>query len=448
MDDFSAALPRPVNGMVRVLSIFLTVVGAGAFLLSAKGDTASRAWGMLLVSTMFFLGISMAGVVIAAVLKVAVGNWGRSISRIAESLFAFAPVAAGLVAVIHLFGAKHIYPWATEKVHQGAWLTFPNVFIRDMLILAVLLALGYRFVKTATAPDAIVLRKKLTPAQATSDSEVQAALAREASTHRWLSPVFILCWAIGMSFIAFDMIMSIDPEWTSALFGAWFFMTTLYTGWATTWALSAITNADGRLSKWITPGTYHDLGKFTFSWCMAWMYLLWCQYLPYWYGNMPEETHYWMLRSRGVYEHLAFATHRVFCDSVLRHADQEGENHAGDHAVFHCRDLDWRLDAALHGNRAVALALEDSVRSAGSRHSAGRVRFVCDDGVDVPLQAPGDAIGQSARHRAPQPRGCGTRTRAGARLETPALRAPIHRRAPFTTDGAHRGCLDPGRLPA
>ena len=308
MDDFSAALPRPVNGTVRVLSLILTVIGLAAFVISAKGDTASRAWGMLLVSTVFFLGISMAGVVIAAVLKVAVGNWGRCISRIAESLFSFAPVAVVLVALIHIFGAKHIYPWATAHVHQGAWLTFPNVFLRDMLMLGVLLLLGYRFVGLSTAPDAIVLRKKLSPTQATSDTEVQAALERESKTHRWLSPVFILCWAVFMSFISFDMIMSIDPEWSSAVFGAWFFMSTLYTGWATVWALSAITNADGRLSKWITPNTYHDLGKFTFSWCMVWMYLLWCQYLPYWYGNMPEETHYFLLRTRGVYEHLAFAT--------------------------------------------------------------------------------------------------------------------------------------------
>lgn len=308
MDDFSAALPRPVNGTVRLLSVVLTVVGLAAFLLSAKGDTAPRAWGMLLVSTVFFLGIAMSGVVIAAVLKVAVGNWGRSISRIAESLFSFAPVAIGLVAVILLFGAKHIYPWATEKVHQGAWLTLPTVFARDIAMLVILFLLGTRFVGLSTAPDAIVLRKKLTPEQAKSDNEVKAALTREDGTHRWLAPVYILCWAVFMSFIAFDMIMSVDPEWTSALFGAWFFMTTLYTGWATTWALSAITNGDGRLSKWITTGTYHDLGKFTFSWCMAWMYLFWCQYLPYWYGNMHEDTHYFLLRTRGVYEHLAFAT--------------------------------------------------------------------------------------------------------------------------------------------
>ncbi len=308
MNDFSAALPRPVSPAVRGLGVALMVVGTGSFALSAKGDTASRAWGMLLVSTVFFLGIAMAGVVISAVLKVAVGNWGRSISRIAESLFSFAPVAIGLVAVILLFGAKHIYPWATEKVHQGAWLTVPTVFARDIVMLGILWLLGSRFVSLATTPDAIVLRKKLSPAQAGADAEVKAALQREATSHRWMAPVYILCWAVFMSFIAFDMIMSIDPHWTSALFGAWYFMGTLYTAWATTWALTAITNRDGRLSTWMTTSTYHDLGKFTFSWCMAWMYLFWCQYLPYWYGNMHEDTHYFLLRTRGVYEHLAFTT--------------------------------------------------------------------------------------------------------------------------------------------
>ena len=41
MDDFSAALPRPVSPMVRGLSMLLTVIGLASFLLSARGDTAA-----------------------------------------------------------------------------------------------------------------------------------------------------------------------------------------------------------------------------------------------------------------------------------------------------------------------------------------------------------------------------------------------------------------------
>ena len=40
----------------------------------------------------------------------------------------------------------------------------------------------------------------------------------------------------------------------------------------------------------------HDLGKLIFGFCVLWTYLFWCQYLPIWYGNLPEETGFLAVR--------------------------------------------------------------------------------------------------------------------------------------------------------
>ena len=313
--ELARALPRPLPKGFAAVCWILIAIGVVAFALGARGATASRAWGMLLVSTVFFLGIAQAGVVIAAILKVAVGNWGRSISRIAEGLCAFLPVGFVLVAAILLGGAGHLYPWVAHPVERNrAWLNVPFMATRDLLALAVLLALSLRFVYVSLRADLYVAREKVSAKhralyeKLTRDVRgVEAELERERRTHRWLGVLVILGWAVVFSLLAFDLLMSLDPEWASTLFGAFFFMGTLYTGWATVWVLSAITQKRRDLGAYITLGQFHDLGKLTFSWCMAWCYLFWSQFLPIWYGNMWDETHYVFLRVHGVWAPLAYA---------------------------------------------------------------------------------------------------------------------------------------------
>jgi hypothetical protein len=41
-----------------------------------------------------------------------------------------------------------------------------------------------------------------------------------------------------------------------------------------------------------------DLGKLTFAFTMFWGYMFWSQFLCQWYGNLPEETQWLILRTR------------------------------------------------------------------------------------------------------------------------------------------------------
>ena len=41
---------------------------------------------------------------------------------------------------------------------------------------------------------------------------------------------------------------------------------------------------------------YHDVGKLCFAFTAFWGYITFAQYLVIWYGNVPEETHFFNLR--------------------------------------------------------------------------------------------------------------------------------------------------------
>ena len=40
----------------------------------------------------------------------------------------------------------------------------------------------------------------------------------------------------------------------------------------------------------------HDLGKYLFAFSVFWAYLWFAQYMLIWYGNIPEETVYFVTR--------------------------------------------------------------------------------------------------------------------------------------------------------
>ena len=51
----------------------------------------------------------------------------------------------------------------------------------------------------------------------------------------------------------------------------------------------------------------HDIGKLCFAFTCFWGYITFGQYLVIWYGNMPEETHYFFLRMSHPWARLTVA---------------------------------------------------------------------------------------------------------------------------------------------
>jgi hypothetical protein len=312
--DLSSALPRPMPKGLLGLAMFFLMVGIASFLLSV-GQYPGRTWGGLLVGTFLFLGVAQGGVIIAAVLKITTGNWGRGIARIAESLSAFLPVAWVLVAMIVLFGAPHLYEWVAHPVaFKRVWLSQGFVATRTLVSLGVLIACSLWFVRLSLLPDMIAVRgtvdaklRGMYEKWTKGAGSAEQALERERRIHRPLAPALVLLYALVITFAAYDLLMSLDQHWSSTMFGGWIFMSCLYTAWATTWFLALMTRARRpALDGYIHTGHLHDLGKLTFGWCMIWTYLFMAQFLPIWYANMPEEAHYVVARLRTAWRPASF----------------------------------------------------------------------------------------------------------------------------------------------
>jgi hypothetical protein len=112
-----------------------------------------------------------------------------------------------------------------------------------------------------------------------------------------LAVVLLILYASVYTVFAWDFVMSLDPEWSSTLFGAYYFVGNLYLGLATVTALTAFARWRYNLGDTVHPKVFHNLGKLLFSFSLLWTYLFWSQYLVIWYGNLPRETGFILVRT-------------------------------------------------------------------------------------------------------------------------------------------------------
>jgi hypothetical protein len=112
-------------------------------------------------------------------------------------------------------------------------------------------------------------------------------------------PVVVFAYAVTISLFSFEMIMGQNPTWFSNLFGAFIFVSQIYIGWAGLALMSMFFSKRNKgLGELITTQQFWDLGKLTFGFCMLWGYMFWSQFLTQWYGNLPEETQWLIVRTR------------------------------------------------------------------------------------------------------------------------------------------------------
>lgn len=109
--------------------------------------------------------------------------------------------------------------------------------------------------------------------------------------------LYIMAYALVLSLLAFDLVMSADPQWISTLFGPYAFVKAFYMGLGGLIIVAAIVHLRHGEASTLNPSHFHDLGKLFFGFCMLWADFFYCQFLVIWYGNLPEETNYIIQRT-------------------------------------------------------------------------------------------------------------------------------------------------------
>jgi hypothetical protein len=292
----------PVSIPLVAVCVILTLVGVAGFIAGVMTESKPHAWEAFLSNFLFFFSVAQGGVVVSASMYLTQGRWGGpGAYRLAESFYFFLPVAFVLFWVL-FFGRAELWPWVSkpELAKNPIWLNTPFFFGREGVALLAMILLDLWFVRVSQRVD---VRQ-----WALSNDNITLPPA----AIRRLAPAVALTYAAVMSLVAFDLIMSLAPEWKSTLFGAFFFAGAYWSG-IVAMAFTAVL-LRGRLGPgnlFTRDAIMHDLGKFTFAFSIFWAYTLFAQYIVIWYGDIPTETFYLVVRGAIIGGYTGFTPWRI-----------------------------------------------------------------------------------------------------------------------------------------
>jgi len=312
--DIAGRLPGTPDPAKRRVFMALMAVGLAAFVYLFVTNPL-RAWGSWTINTLYFLGIAQGGVVLAAAIRLANGRWGGPIMRIGESLSSYLPYGIATMVVLLGAGIWTYLPWIGKvDPHQAPFLNVPFLMIRTLGGLLLFTWLARKLVAVSLRRDLHALAPFVSPAlKADYDKAVGTWRGDEAEAKSYshevshLSPQIALTFVTFFSVLAWDFIMALTPNWVSPLFG-WFVYAGAFTcAIAVVCILATRLRALRGLEGYITTNMFWDMGKVLFAWSVFWAYLMWSQYLPIWYANMPEETWWVFLRFEQPWRPFAYA---------------------------------------------------------------------------------------------------------------------------------------------
>lgn len=306
-DRFFLAPGQSARGGV----IFCILIGAISFFASLSMGEATRAWGALLFNVFFFFAIALGGIAFAAMQDVIGATWGRPIIRLHEAFASFLPVAVGLFAVFLLciafeIGKAHeVYRWIKDPAvishywGKRDWLKPGFMIIRDLVAMVVILLLaGWQL--------RLKLRRDLALVQGQKDLAQRLGIEARDRLRMWSAPVLV-CYALAFSLLGFDMTMSLSPLWFSTLWGGWHFAIMMQTLMATLLLVMYMLR-ETPMGQFIGRQHFHDIGKLMHGFTVFFAYLTYAHILTYWFGNVPEETEYYIHRLHAPWIYIVIAT--------------------------------------------------------------------------------------------------------------------------------------------
>jgi len=277
----------------------LVAIGVAAFIFGLTSQHPERAWQAYLINFLLWSAIAQGAVLFSAVMHMTNARWTGPLSGLSESFAAFFPISYVLFLILFL-GRAHIFPWLHEDLHgKEVWLNIPFLFTRDCIGLLILYVLGFGYLFNA-------LQLKLDPHQPRSRLR-QSIFEAWQRNHRKPEQIkrrmtiwggfYILAFALVLSLIGFDLVMSMDPHWISTLFGAYHFVKAFFIGLGALIILAAVIRLKQGEASNIHATHFHDIGKLFFAFCLLWADFFYVQLMVIYYGNIPEETHYVLIRT-------------------------------------------------------------------------------------------------------------------------------------------------------
>lgn len=323
-EDLLRPITHTGKKFYMTVAILLAVIAVGIFAwitqlrhgLGVTGLNRPIYWGFYITNFVFFIGISHAGTLISAILRLVNAEWRRSITRCAEVITVMV-LFFGVISIIMdlgrpdrflntIFNAKFISPLLWDVVSISLYFTCSVIYLFLPLI-----------------PDIALLREKF---NGTFRGKIYRILSLgwSGTKKQWkileksISFMAVLIIPIAVSVhtvVSYVFSMTIQPMWHSTIFGPYFVTGAIFSGIAALLIAMAIIRKSCNLEDYLKPIHFNNLGLLLLVMSLLWFYFTLTENLTTFYGAEPAHLAVFYAKFTGPYAPYFWIM--VFCCFVL-----------------------------------------------------------------------------------------------------------------------------------
>jgi Ni/Fe-hydrogenase subunit HybB-like protein len=262
-------------------------------------------WGFYITNFVFWIGLSHAGTLISAILRLANATWRRPVTRCAEVITVFALSIGATFPIIHLgrpWLAFWLFPYPSER---GIWPNIRSPLLWDFFAINTYLLGSVTFLLLPMIPDMALIRDRATGLRKKIYGVV--ALGWRGTPKQWhrlesamqIMAVAVIPVAVSVhSIVSWDFAMAPVPAWHSTIFAPYFVCGAIFSGIAALIIAMALLRKFLHLEEYLLRIHFENLGKLLLVMSLLWFYFVFAERLTVWYGNDPSEmTVFWVTQT-------------------------------------------------------------------------------------------------------------------------------------------------------
>jgi len=257
-------------------------------------------WGLYITNFVFFIGVSHAGTLISAILRICQAEWRRPITRAAE-----------VITVVVLFiGASNIIVdlGRPDRALYVLWYgRLESPLLWDVISISTYVTASAIYLYLPLIPDIALVRDRIRKRRwlyRTLSLGWQGTPRQQRALHVAIAIMAVLVIPIAVSVhtvVSWVFAMTIQPMWHSTIFGPYFVIGAIFSGIAAIILAMAVIRKGYHLEDYLKPIHFNNLGILLLVLTMAWFYFTFAEYLTTFYGNEPTEMAVFWSKVRGPY---------------------------------------------------------------------------------------------------------------------------------------------------
>ncbi len=256
--------------------------------LGVTGLNTPEYWGIYIICFVFFIGISHAGTLISAILRVANAEWRRAITRSTEFITVLVIGFGAVQPVLDLGRPDRVL---NIFLHSQPF----SPLLWDVLSICLYFTASSIYLYVPMIPDLARIRDlglRPRPLYAFLAIGYHDTPHARATLERIIAILAVAVIPVAVSVhtvIGWIFAMTLRPMWHSAIFGPYFVMGAIFSGIAALIIAMAILRRVYRLEAYFKDVHFNNMGLLLLVMTVLWFYFTFAEHLTVWYGGEESE---------------------------------------------------------------------------------------------------------------------------------------------------------------